>query len=571
MKSKMKDMPFMYRLLTGCLLIALVPLLLSNFLMIQLFNASLQTQAQDEAERQLAELEQKLGSAFENCDGILAGFAQNQQIMRAFIDNGPGVQNEAYLSIYKTTNGLHYGAEFALYDVGGKLRFSTGTTNEALLPVHWGILHKAGLEDAKPAYYGVENFSSKTSSVLFRMGRTLTIDKGASVGFAVASFGQSSFDEMFSGVYGAQSSLIVLDAAGRQLYTSHPGKAGIPLEVLQGRVADGWKRFEIQDTSVFVAKNSRSGFYLLLQQPKPLGYNTMQTMWQISLATAGACLLLSLGFALIFSRSLSRPISALTSAMGEVKAGKLETRIDTARRDELGILTENFNRMASDLQLYMNQTIQHQQEMNESQIRLLQAQLNPHFLYNTLDTVKWLAKMHNVPEIATITSNLAIILRQCVSHEDVVTLRQELDMVESYIDIQRIRFSGRFKYVVDVPVELEDCLIPKLILQPMVENAIIHGLADKNDGYIYIYAFEKEENMLAVSVTDDGCGMTQQAVDRLNSGEVKIVEGHLGLYNVSSIIKMNYGNEYGLRASSQQEVGTTMAVEIPLQKEGDHA
>lgn len=570
-QSAPRRLSFMFRIFIGCLLIALVPLVVASFLMVRMFNTSLQSRAMEDGKAQAAMLEQQLDQAFASIEEISEHFAQDSFLIHALIDNGPNIQDKAYATIYKTAGGLQNEAEFSLYDAGGKLRFSTyPATAEPSLPTFWGVLKQAGLANGAMVYNNMESFTNAHPDALLRTGQTLRVEQGAQVGYSVITLSENSFNSLFNDIIQPQNLVMLLNNTGSLVYTSHPQKSAGSLPWVQAALRQGSMQGSDATSYFFAQRNSRSGYYVVLVQPKPFTDTTLQTMRRISIITALVCLLLCVLFSVVISRGLSRPISALSSAMKQVKIGRLDVRVQNARNDELGQLTRDFNKMISDLEKYVSQTLRHQQDMNEAQIRLLQTQLNPHFLYNTLDTVKWLAKMHGIPEIASITSSLAIILRQCVSREQFVTLGQEMGMIQSYIDIQRIRFSGKFQYVTDVPKDLEECIVPKLILQPVVENAILHGLANKADGYIYIYA-TKQDNTLKICITDDGSGMSPEAAARINQPEAKIVEGHLGLYNVSSILRMNYGEGYGLHASTRHNVGTTITLTIPLNMEDTHA
>ena len=170
-----------------------------------------------------------------------------------------------------------------------------------------------------------------------------------------------------------------------------------------------------------------------------------------------------------------------------------------------------------------------------------------------------------MPEIAVLAENLAVILRKSISSRPFITLREELETIESYVEIQKIRFTGRFLYETEIPDQLEDCMVPKMILQPLVENAIIHGLDGCGHGYICIYAFQKE-GILNISVTDNGCGMSREMEDWINSDAPAKRDGHLGLYNVINILKIYYGQEYGVKAAVTED-GTTITLRLPVQKE----
>ena len=152
--------------------------------------------------------------------------------------------------------------------------------------------------------------------------------------------------------------------------------------------------------------------------------------------------------------------------------------------------------------------------MNETQIAMMQSQLNPHFLYNTLDTMKWVAKANHIPEIATLAAKLAKILRTSISSAQFITLQEEMTLVESYAKIQKIRFNGKFDFRYEIAPETEEILVPKLIVQPIVENAVIHGLADADEGHIFVRAY-LERKELVIEVSDDGCGISDEVIHRL--------------------------------------------------------
>ena len=179
--------------------------------------------------------------------------------------------------------------------------------------------------------------------------------------------------------------------------------------------------------------------------------------------------------------------------------------------------------------------VENQRELNAAQIRMLQAQLNPHFLCNTLDTMKWISKINRIPQVAEMSANLADILRFCISPEEFVYLRREMEILERYVEIQEIRMSGAFDFRVELPEELADCLIPKMILQPLVENAILHGLEGAADGAVEV-TVRQEAEMLRITVRDNGAGLPEE----LAAGWYESLSPagkHLGLYNVSTILR----------------------------------
>lgn len=171
-----------------------------------------------------------------------------------------------------------------------------------------------------------------------------------------------------------------------------------------------------------------------------------------------------------------------------------------------------------------------------------------------------------MPRIAVLAENLAVILRKSISSKMFIPLKEELETIDSYVEVQEIRFTGRFLCEKEIPDQLEECLVPKMILQPLVENAILHGLEGCENGYICIYA-GREGDVLNISITDDGRGMSPEILAWINSPEPEKRDGHLGLYNIMKILKLYYGNEYGLKAEVTED-GTTVTLRLPDVRSG---
>jgi two-component system sensor histidine kinase YesM len=251
--------------------------------------------------------------------------------------------------------------------------------------------------------------------------------------------------------------------------------------------------------------------------------------------------------------------------MGQVEKGKLDIQLESDRSDELGRLTASFNRMTREYRQNLERSVQRERELNETRLSMFQAQLNPHFLYNTLDSMKWLGITNKVPQVADMATDLASLLRAAVSGNKVISLEGELELLERYLDIQSLRFGDSFTWEMDIPDCLQHCLIPKLVLQPLVENAIIHGVADMPDGYIKISA-RAENNDLLLSVSDNGQGMSPELLACLNSPDRELPEGHLGLNNVQRIVRLYYGDGYGISAKAGEKGGSVVQIRLPMVK-----
>ena len=206
--------------------------------------------------------------------------------------------------------------------------------------------------------------------------------------------------------------------------------------------------------------------------------------------------------------------------------------------------------------------------IKELELKSLQAQINPHFLYNTLDLIKWRANEYNDTETEELVAALSNYYKRSLGRgRDMVPLKDEIDHIESYVYIQNMRFDNCVKLTVEIPDSLKNCLLPRITLQPIVENAIIHGILEKNDesGTINIRA-EGRNNELYIYITDDGVGMEQEKADILLSENdtMNITGSGYGLKNIDERIKLSFGEAYGISFSSHPGKGTTVIVRIPI-------
>lgn len=574
MKQTVKrfSLSFKNRVFFMCLLATLVPLLISSVVMVHIFTMSLNRQSEGTAKQQITEISERFSRLLEDCENTCAELTADGSAAWNLIDNTTiEIQKGMYLSLYQAVQEIYGHAQCSVYDAGGRLRFTTDTLpREGKLPVYWGLLRKASQGDGM-IYYRTDPYLAVTNpSILMQGAYSLENPHGARTGYVVLDFTRDNFDNVFSGFYSLTDMILILDDHRKPVYCSRPDYSeaqisGIIAELMKPQgTAEAGKGAQ----QYLCLREPERGFYVILCRQAPISAPAVRMMGTVVLALSLLSLALSLVISEALARHITRPVSRLDKAIAKVKDGDLSIQVKVKTNDELGRLTESFNQMVKDLKRYLEDRVQRQKDLNETTLRLYQTQLNPHFLYNTLDTIKWSAKIHQIPEIAVLAENLAVILRKSISSKPFIQLREELDTIESYIKIQKIRFAGRFLYETEVPDMLEDCVIPKMILQPLVENAIIHGLDGCANGYICIYAAQKD-GILRISVTDDGCGMGQEMLDWMNSPNPAKRDGHLGLYNVIQILKLYYGEEYGIQAESDTS-GTTVTIRLPAKKEAPH-
>ncbi|MUT68263.1 sensor histidine kinase [Paenibacillus sp. NEAU-GSW1] len=274
-----------------------------------------------------------------------------------------------------------------------------------------------------------------------------------------------------------------------------------------------------------------------------------------------------------FSNLITRPIKRLMSNMTLVEQGKFENLPEVKSNDEIGLLAIRFEHMSTELKQLVDRIYQEQQEKTDAEIRALQAQINPHFLYNTLNSVKWIASMQRSEKIVEMTEALISLLRYSARTENrLVTIREELDNIRHYITIQKVRYFNRINVQYDLDDTLLDCQMLKLSIQPLVENAIFHGIADtEEEGLITISVQAAGINDIEIKIEDNGKGMDDDTSKKLRqkmNGQEPASE-NIGVRNVHSRLERVFGYRYGLQFTSKPGSGTLFTITIPKKTGGE--
>lgn len=281
-------------------------------------------------------------------------------------------------------------------------------------------------------------------------------------------------------------------------------------------------------------------------------------------------IVIGFSLSLLFTRYLARPIMRLIEHMEVISSGNFNRNPDIESNDELGIIGRQINEMSSHVSILMENRIRDEQEKMNLEIKMLQAQINPHFLYNTLDSIKWIATMQHNTGIVKVVSALSSLLKNMAKgFNEKVTVRQELDFLDNYITIEKIRYIELFD--VDISIEdpaLYDARIIKLTLQPLVENSIFSGIEPSGKpGLIKIHIFSQAQ-ILYISIRDNGVGISEENIARLLTDTSRVTKNYMsgiGLPNVDRRIKLVYGQEYGIKIDSELGVYTCVTVSLPLE------
>lgn len=400
-----------------------------------------------------------------------------------------------------------------------------------------------------------------TSSVTLVVKIYALTSANSILGYLLLDYSVDDFDEVYQELGSYSTSMAyVTNAEQTVIYSTNPEEIGASFDQLTFD--------ERSDISTKAVRNS--GIYVRSITSPEMESTTQAlvfSMIAISIASFNAVLIvviLTYGY-------YSRIFNSLLEAVKEVEATDFQYIIPIKRMDELGQLSKAFNHMCQRVNEYASQNYENGVARGIAERNALQAQINPHFLYNTIDSIRMESLRNNDYSVAEMLDKLGSIFRGITDYSDAtILLEEELEYINTYIDLQQIRFMDRFAAYIDVPDELLSYKIPKFTLQPIVENAISHNLSKSfmaTNVTITISAKLDNQNLL-VSVTDDGSGISEETLTRLKKhiyGEIVCEDFGIGLRNVHNRIQLTYGNLYGLEVLSRLDSGTSIIVRIPAQ------
>ena len=557
---------FRRKLLASFIAISVVPLVLCGFVMITVFRQKLRQENHTEA---MEEISQECELLTDQMGEISSSMAvlQGQEIIQRRLSRKISGDAEVNGLLYEKTQEARNFARFDLLDADGVCRYTTGQRqNGESLPAYFGILRMAEEQSESMAVWACRIGSGSMESnaeVRIRCARAVQDENGETVGYLTATVTRENLERLLAASLPSRDGILLVNRWYEEVYattTVHQLDAASAFHSALF-AADGGQ--EVEGFETYARPVGDTGLTLILVK-RPLFDAAMEhAMRRLVLLFAAISLSVCALASVKVSQNFTKPILVMNRAMEEVKKGNLAVRISEGRTDELGQLSSSFNAMTERIGQNLQERIENEKRLNEVRIAMMQAQLNPHFLYNTLDSIKWLAKAAGVPEIVQLSSKLAKILRTAISGEPMITLAEEFSLSENYARIQNIRFADKFVFTFSLPASLRERKIPKLILQPIVENACIHGLEESDEGTVEVTAAQ-DDNCLILTVTDSGSGIPEDMFVRINTHNWEKIRGHLGLSNVDRIVRMHYGNHYGLRAERPVEGGTRIRILLPL-------
>lgn len=366
-----------------------------------------------------------------------------------------------------------------------------------------------------------------------------------------------AFDQAIIENYG----VYITDAAGEEVFSREMFSDEYQSYSLDFEDFKTKRRLENPDYKIISVDSKSTGWMIYLYKPEDLMISSMQPIWQIALLTSIVCVIALIWGVFIISKYVTRRITHLQKSMKEVEKGNLNVDIQADSKDEIGELIGGFENMLKKLRMTINEMFQSKIKEKDYEMQALQAQINPHFLYNTLSLINWKALDVGEKDISKITLSLSTFYRTSLNKgKNIMTISDEIDNIRSYINIQLMMHDYDFDTEINIDTEILSHRTLNLILQPLVENAINHGidLMSEGRGKITIRGYSDDDHVILL-VEDNGVGMTAEQAKNILTEESK---GY-GVRNVNERIKLYYGEKYALEIKSVVGEGTTVMVRFP--------
>ena len=397
------------------------------------------------------------------------------------------------------------------------------------------------------------------------------------VGILTLTLNQSYLENMLSQIYlGNQTALTLTTANKDIIFSTEEEKAGAVSEVFAHKndntfiiregLTESLLHYEIADDA---------GWILYSKTPMKEINRDFLINLQVIIFAAILTIALAFYFYKRFAKTITKPISDVMHAMRRMECANFKEQIPVDREDEIGTLVKSFNSMTGQINILVNEVYKEKLHSKQAELESLQAQINPHFLYNTLECINWKALAHGEKEISQMILALSEMFRFNLSGKTKETsLSEEIQNIRNYLLLQKKRFQDKLDFFIDIPDELLEIRVLKFTLQPLVENSIHHGVGNiEGNGKVYIIGEDYNEE-IRLYVIDNGNGIDEELMKRILNGEERgsQTRGHgKGVFNVNERIKLHFGEEYGLTYENMKTGGTRVTVRIPKKGEGCNA
>lgn len=361
-------------------------------------------------------------------------------------------------------------------------------------------------------------------------------------------------------VYDSHKKMLATDVSDSELFKESKGIAGSFYNTVN----------EKEYLNIY-SSSAKTNWKVIISIPVDVMMRDVKVTRNVTLAATFGIIVLALIVSIILSFALTKSLTQMIHLMKKVQSGDLDVTFRVTRLDEIGLLGHQFNRMLARIKQLIQDIYRIEEQKKEAELHALQSQINPHFIYNTLESIRMTAELNDDVEAADMISILGKLLRYSTSDVNGrTTMKQELGYVRNYVELLNCRYPNRFLLEIDVPPALDNYSIIKLVFQPIIENAAYHGLDDSKAQMKLSIKCIITEHCLLFHIKDDGCGMDRATLDKLNvslkneSPPKKNINGGIGMKNVQQRVRLHYGEAYGIEVYSELGCGTNVILSLPL-------
>lgn len=530
----------------------------------------------------IKQINNNIESYVNNTENIINYMSIDPRILKFFNDNkleNNDLEDEAYKSIY---NFVKFNRDIAGIMIvnrnGGYISdVMNRVSRDSLITEEWYSKAYNDPENiqvfTKPVGRNIDNIFRYSADEVFSMSKAVV-------------------DTSTKEIKGVILIDIKLDAIKEIIENSKPGIAGFvyimdnnkeivytPVNNIVYRVKNEWideinneiiiKNINGENYQLTKFKSKYTGWETIGVFPESESLRVVEDIKYYSFIAAIIALIIAEFLVVIFTKSIVKPMYKLKQLMKSAQDGDLTVSFNTKYNDEVGELGSSFNNMVKEINNLIKLVQKEEKSKRIAEMNVLQAQIKPHFMYNTLDTIRWMAEEHHEEDIVEIIEAFTNLLRISLSKgKEMISVQDELNHVQSYLIIQKIRYEDKLDYEIEFDENILNFEVIKLILQPLVENAIYHGIKEKRGNGKIVITGKIDGNMLCFTVIDNGKGMEEEVLNKINKmlsgGDKNRNEIGYGIFNVNERIRIIYGEEYGLRYKSIHGEGTIVELRHPI-------
>ncbi|MCR5106340.1 MAG: sensor histidine kinase [Eubacterium sp.] len=578
--KKLKNMSFRKKMLLFILVISIVPLLVMGIFSYGIARQSLvereQRNMRDYMSQSILGMENKI-DIYNNLSDYIAYNQTISNVIGYRYDSSEYTSSfEVYKELRDVVDPLLSGVKYFNQDMDVLTIYVDSdivkhdSTIAPLSDVE-NALWKKKISERKDSdiYWFVEEDKKKA----YLVRRMPLLEDMESEGYLYIEVKYDSLFEMFSQIESSKYGIVIYNDEGEELYSFNSFKNEkyiLDSKVLYDSISSGdflsQKSYKIKNGNrsfTVVKKKAEPGWTVAIYKPYAVVNTSIRSIISVVIIVSLVCILLSSLISTIISTRVVDTLEKMTDNMKAVEAGDYEVKIHSDSEDEIGTLIRGFGNMVERINTLINEVYKGKLFQKEAEMKALQAQINPHFLYNSLSLINWKAIEAKQPDISRITLLLSKFYRTSLNKgKNITSIKDEISNIQSYIDIQLMMHDNGFDVEYDLSPEILDCSIPNLLLQPLIENAIDHGIDLNTDkrGIIKISGILTEDSCIRLTVSDNGVGMPKETAELILTENSK---GY-GVKNVNERIKHFYGEEYGITVESTEGEGTDIIILIPL-------